>query len=236
MVLYLSHLFLKDKAVGCISISPSLKRRDYQFAIDFCEQYGINLEVVETKELIDENYFKNPNNRCYFCKSHLYKTLDLISKKYTDYVILNGTNTNDLGDYRPGLEAAKENNILSPLLDCEIDKETVRLIAQHFGLPNWQKPASPCLSSRVPYGEMITQHKLKQIEDAETILNAYGFEDVRVRHFGTEARIEVLEIELVRLEQNFTEIKNQILKLGFASCKIDKEGLVSGKLNRAINI
>ena len=196
----------------------------------------IKLEVVETKELIDENYFKNPDNRCYFCKSHLYKTLDHVSKKYASYAILNGTNTNDLGDYRPGLQAAKENDILSPLLDCQIDKKTVRLLARHFKLPNWEKPASPCLSSRVPYGEMITQYKLKQIEDAETILNQYGFEDVRVRHFGDEAIIEVPENELDALQQDFSQIKNKIIKLGFLTCEIDREGLVSGKLNRAINI
>jgi len=234
LVLFLSKKFLDKNAIGCISISPSLKRKDYAFAIDFCEQSDIPLEVVETKELIDENYFSNPNNRCYFCKSHLYKTLEKVRAKYPDYLILNGTNTDDLGDYRPGLEAAKENGVLSPLVACGIDKVTVRQLAKHFGLPNWEKPASPCLSSRIPYGEMITFHKLKQIEEAEAILNKYGFIDVRVRHYGEEARIEVLDWQIDQLRENFETISDSILKLGFAKCVVDEEGLVSGKLNRAI--
>ncbi len=234
LVLFLSKKFLDKNAIGCISISPSLKRKDYAFAIDFCEQYDIALEVVETKELVDENYFSNPNNRCYFCKSHLYKTLEKVSAKYPGYAILNGTNTDDLGDYRPGLAAAKENKILSPLLDCDVDKATVRELAKHFGLPNWKKPASPCLSSRVPYGEMITFEKLKQIEEAEAILNEYGFSDVRVRHYGQKAKIEVPDWQIGQLEANFGSIQFAIMELGFSECVIDEEGLVSGKLNRAI--
>ena len=130
LVLYLSKKFLGEKAVGCISISPSLKRKDYAFAIQFCADQNIFLEVVETKELIDESYYSNPNNRCYFCKNHLYKALEKVARKYPGYSILNGTNTNDLGDYRPGLEAAREHQILSPLLACGIDKRGVRELAK----------------------------------------------------------------------------------------------------------
>lgn len=234
LVLYLSHVFLKERAVGCISISPSLKRKDYQFAIDFCRDRKINLEVIETKELVDENYYANPANRCYFCKSHLYQSLDIVSKSYPGYILLNGTNTDDLGDYRPGLDAAKENQVLSPLLDCDIDKATVRTLAKHLNLPNWQKPASPCLSSRVPYGEVITSDKLARIEAAEGILNAHGFEDVRVRHFGTEARIEVPHHKVDTLRGLFSNLEPEFIALGFESCAIDEEGLVSGKLNRAL--
>ena len=234
LVLFLSKKFLGKNAIGCISISPSLKRQDYRFAIEFCENNDIALEVVETKELLDENYFSNPNNRCYFCKSHLYKTLDIIGAKYSGYTILNGTNTDDLGDYRPGLQAAKEHSILSPLLDCEIDKAAVREIAKSFSLPNWEKPASPCLSSRVPYGDLITFDKLKQIENAELILNEYGYVDVRVRHFNKEARIEVPDGQILQLKHDFEAINSRIMQLGFTRCIIDEEGLVSGKLNRAI--
>ena len=233
-MLFLSHHFLGDRALGCISVSPSLKRSDYQFAIDFCADKSIELRVVETQELLDEDYFSNPNNRCYFCKSHLYKTLALVQREYPTYTVLNGTNTDDLGDYRPGLQAANEHAILSPLVDCAIDKETVRKLALHFDLPNWQKPASPCLSSRVPYGQVITLDKLKQIEHAEQFLSTYQFSDVRVRHYGEEARIEVPHFEIDRLTTLLPIISEHFASLGFSSTRIDQEGLVSGKLNRAI--
>lgn len=234
LVLFLSKKFIGDRAIGCISISPSLKRKDYTFAIEFCRRYDIRLEVVETRELKDANYFSNPSNRCYFCKNHLYETLGQVSKKYPGYHLLNGTNTDDLGDYRPGLEAAKEFKIRSPLVDCGINKNTVRRLARIFDLPNWDKPASPCLSSRVPYGNEITLEKLQQIELAEAILNQYNFTDVRVRHYGSEARIEVPSDMVPHLRDNFSAISASILKLGFEKCTIDEEGLVSGKLNRVL--
>lgn len=235
LVLYLSKKFLGHRAIGCISISPSLKRKDFAIAIDFCERENIALEVIETRELEDENYFSNPANRCFFCKTHLYFDLQKIQEKYPEYAVLNGTNTDDLGDYRPGLQAAKNFEIKSPLVDCAINKETVRALAAHFGLPNWNKPASPCLSSRVPYGQQITLSKLQQIEAAEEILHQYGFRDVRVRHFGKEAKIEVPVQELLLLKANFTAISQKICGLGFEHCSMDEEGLVSGKLNRALH-
>lgn len=234
-MLHLSHHFLGKRGIGCISISPSLKRLDYQFAIEYCSKQGIALEVVETKELHDENYWSNPANRCYFCKSHLYETLNHVRGKYPDYDLLNGTNTDDLGDYRPGLEAAREHAIKSPLLDCGIDKNKVRALAKYFDLPNWQKPASPCLSSRIPYGEIITPDKLSQVEQAEKILSNYGLPHCRVRHYGTEARLEVPDQQIDHLKNQFEVIDREIRALGFSSCTIDEEGFVSGKLNRTLS-
>ena len=234
LVLFLSHRFLGEKAVGCISISPSLKRKDYAEAIEFCQKYGIQLEIIETKEIKDQNYLSNPANRCYFCKSHLYTDLNEVRKKYPGFSLLNGTNSDDFQDYRPGLQAAREHEILSPLAECHLNKERVRSLAQYFGLPNWNKPASPCLSSRVPYGDLITPFKLKQIEEAESILNNLGFAEVRVRHYGTEAKIEVPTKELARLKACKEEITLAFHSIGFDSCRIDDEGLVSGKLNRAL--
>lgn len=234
LVLYLSHLFLGNKGIGCISISPSLKRKDYSEAIDFCDRFGIHLEIIETREIEDENYLSNPSNRCYFCKSHLYTDLTTLQVRFPGYILLNGTNQDDYGDYRPGLQAAKEHEILTPLADCGMRKEDVRSMAKYFGLPNWNKPASPCLSSRVPYGEFITPQKLKQIEDAETVLNDLGFIDVRVRHYGLEAKIEVPAKELDRLRMHEDEIRLAFAKIGFITCQIDQEGLVSGKLNRVL--
>ena len=234
LVLYLSRQFLGDKGIGCMSISPSLKRRDYAFATEFCRRYDIHLEVIETQEIHDENYLANPANRCYFCKSHLYEDLQAVQARFPNYVLLNGTNTDDFGDYRPGLQAAREHAIRSPLADCGLNKQDVRALARHLGLPNWDKPASPCLSSRVPYGNRITEEKLRQIEAAEAILSAHGFEEVRVRHYDTEARIEVAASLLPQLKGQFEAFAPAILDLGFETCTIDGEGLVSGKLNRAI--
>ncbi len=235
LVLFLSHRFLGDKAFGCISISPSLKRKDYAEAIDFCDQFGIHLEIIETKEIEDENYLSNPANRCYFCKSHLYTDLNLLKERFPGHTLLNGTNKDDYKDYRPGIQAANEHEIQSPLADCGLVKSDVRALGKYFGLPNWNKPASPCLSSRVPYGNFITPYKLKQIENAETVLNDYGFNEVRVRHYGKEAKIEVPSEEIERLKGLIEPIQEKFTTLGFESCRIDEEGLVSGKLNRALN-
>jgi len=232
LVAYLAHKFLGDKAIACISISPSLKRKDYQVALDFSHRFCITLEVIETREVDDPNYYTNPVNRCFYCKNHLYHDLQILGKKYPGYTILNGINTDDLGDYRPGIQAAKQHGVRSPLLECGVSKEQIRSLAKFLELPSWDKPASPCLSSRIPYGQEVSREKLKQIELAEEILNQHGFEDVRVRHFQQEARIEVPPQYLGSLKEKHLEIQRSLRKLGFERCLIDEEGLVSGKLNR----
>ena len=234
LVLFLSQRFLGDKGIGVIADSPSLKRRDLHQAKDFCQQFGIQLRIIETRELDNPNYASNPNNRCFFCKDTLYRTMEDIHQEYPGYYLLNGTNQDDLGDYRPGLQAAQNHKVHSPLSDCGIGKKEVRLLAKHFELPVWDKPSSPCLSSRIPYGQEVTAEKLQQIEKAETLLNQLGFEEVRVRHFGAEARIEVPAYELEKLRPLKTKIQLAFSELGFETAVIDTEGLVSGKLNRSI--
>lgn len=235
MLLYLARRWQgKERAIGVISDSESLKRKDLQLAQSFCKQFDIILEVIETRELDDERYSRNPVDRCYFCKEHLYTDLQAINEKYPDYSVLNGTNADDHGDYRPGLKAADEFEVRSPLADCGITKEEIREMARHFGLPNWNKPASPCLSSRIPYTHAITKKKLAEIEQAESLLNSYGFEDVRVRHYGHYGKIEVRGEELSRLLEMKTDLIGKIREIGFPEVVIDEEGLVSGKLNRVI--
>jgi uncharacterized protein len=236
LVVYLSRRYLgKENVMAVISNSASLKRRDLEIAREFCALYDINLEEIDAREIEDPNYQINPSNRCYFCKTALYTMLEeLIAELYPGYTMLNGTNLSDRGDYRPGLEAATEHRVRSPLSDCELEKSDVRTLAKHFNLFTWDKPASPCLSSRFPYGETITLKKLRMVEDAEDLLNEYGFNDIRVRHLGTEARIEVPKPMIDKLKKLYQEIESQILKLGFESCSMDEEGLVSGKLNREI--
>ncbi|MBA7577125.1 Pyridinium-3,5-bisthiocarboxylic acid mononucleotide synthase [subsurface metagenome] len=158
----------------------------------------------------------------------------LIAYKYPGYPVLNGNNYSDFGDFRPGLQAAEEYKVYSPLAECKFIKEDIRNVARYYNLPNWNKPASPCLSSRFPYGEEISVDKLKMIEKAEDILNDFGFDDVRVRYINNSARIEVPSDQLSGLEQAFDQIAPSILSFGFENCEIDAEGLISGKLNRNI--
>lgn len=235
LVLYLARKFQgKDKAIGVISNSESLKQKDFQFAKDFCQEFDIHLEIIKTNELEDDRYNTNPINRCFYCKEHLFHDLTEICKKYPDFVVLSGTNFDDLGDYRPGIDAAKKYEVCSPMVDCKLSKKDIRDIAKHFSLPNWDKPASPCLSSRIPYNQSVTREKLRQIEDAENLLNSYGFADVRVRHFGNIGKIEVQPQDQQRLLKVKDEVIQKIKEVGFETCEIDEEGLVSGKLNRVL--
>ncbi len=236
LVLFLARKFQgKQNAVGVISNSESLKIKDFELAKEFCKTFDINLEIIKTMELVDERYYQNPVNRCYFCKEHLFHDLQSIKEKYPDFDVLSGTNYDDLGDYRPGLQAAAKYKVLSPMVDCNLSKDELRQIAKYFELPNWDKPASPCLSSRIPYNHQITREKLQQVEDAENILNDFGFKDVRVRHYGTYGQIEVKKEELEKLLLVENEVIDKIRNVGFSELKIDKEGLVSGKLNRVLN-
>jgi uncharacterized protein len=235
LVLFLARKFQgKENAIGVISNSESLKNRDFLQAKEFCELFDIQLEVIVTNELEDERYNQNPINRCYFCKEHLFHDLTEICEKYPGFEVLSGTNADDLGDYRPGIDAAKKFQVQAPMVDCKISKEEIRQIAKHFHLPNWDKPASPCLSSRIPYNQSVTFKKLKQIEAAEEILNSYGFEDVRMRHYGNYGRIEVHKEDLKKLRLVQDEVVQKITALGFEHCEIDQEGLVSGKMNRVL--
>ena len=235
LTLFLARKFLgKEKVVAVISASPSLKKRDLKSAINFCKENEINLEVIETKEIEDPNYFTNPINRCYFCKSNLYDELKMIAKKFPGTLILNGQNKDDLSDYRPGIKAANEFSVLTPLVDCDFTKNDVRDIAKYFNLSTWDKPASPCLSSRIPYGQEVTIEKLRQIENAENYLNDLGFTEARVRNFNSVAKIEVPKDRLSDLFKVEIEVKTEFAQLGFVGCEIDNEGLVSGKLNRVL--
>ncbi len=235
LLLYLARKWQgREAAIGVISDSESLKRKDFELAQSFSKQYDIILEIIETRELDDERYSENPVDRCFFCKDHLYTDLRVICQKYPGFPVLNGTNTDDYGDYRPGLKAAAKYEVRSPLAECGVTKEEIREIARHFELPNWNKPASPCLSSRIPYTHPITRKKLVEIEQAEDLLNSFGFEDVRVRHYGDHGKIEVRKEDLPRLKEVQESVKEKIREIGFPEVVIDEEGLVSGKMNRVL--
>lgn len=236
LVLYLARKFQgRENAFGVISNSESLKNKDFIQAQSFCNEFDIHLKVIKTNELSDLRYSENPVNRCFYCKDHLFHDLQELKKEFTGFEILSGTNFDDLGDYRPGIDAAKKNEVLSPLVDCKITKEEIREIARHFGLPNWNKPASPCLSSRIPYNQAVTITKLKQIEAAEDLLNRYGFEDVRVRHYETYGKVEVQKADLEKLLAMKDQVLFAMKGIGFETIEIDEEGLVSGKMNRVLS-
>lgn len=231
LVLFLSHHFLGDSGLGLIADSPSLKRADLALARGFCNRYGIGLRVVRTRELENEAYASNPIDRCFYCKDHLYETMCALRAAYPGHIFLNGTNADDSGDYRPGLEAARQHFIRSPLAECGISKADVRALARHFDLPVWDKPASPCLSSRIPYGERVTRDKLERIEAAEALLHEAGFTHCRVRHFADHAKVEVPADQVAALSAH-ADLITALRDLGFPSVEIDREGFVSGKLNR----
>ncbi len=236
LVLYVSNLVLGEKGIGLISYSESLKSKDFEVATSFCKQHKLKLEVIKTGELNDPNYTSNPVNRCFFCKNHLYEAMaEIIYSSYPEYTILNGTNLDDLGDYRPGQQAAKIHQIRSPLAELRISKKEVIEMADFLGLETAFKPPSPCLSSRIPYGIQVNNQRLRQIEQAEYILNEFGFLNVRVRYRGEEASIEVPVSEMETLKNRFDEILHDIKALGFSKVTIDEEGFVSGKLNRVLN-
>jgi len=235
VVLYLARIFQgKEQAIGVISNSESLKSKDFELAQSFSRQFDISMEVIVTRELEDDRYNENPIDRCFFCKEHLYSDLQTVCDKYPGFPVLNGTNADDYTDYRPGLKAATKYKVLSPLADCGLNKDEIRQIARYYKLPNWDKPASPCLSSRIPYNHKITQKKLVEIEQAEDILNSFGFDDVRVRHYGDHGKIEVRQEDVPRLLELEEAVVEKVRQIGFKEVVIDEEGLVSGKLNRSI--
>lgn len=232
-----SHFLGPGDAVAVIGDSPALKRSDYQQAVNFCKRHDIQHHTITPGEIEDPRYNSNPVDRCFWCKNSLYKAmLHLQKTHYPDYEIINGSNKSDLGDYRPGLKAAEQFKVLSPLAECQFEKEDIRNMARHFDLKVWDKPASPCMSSRFPYGENITREKLKMVEMAEEAVNRHGFKDVRARYKSGSVSIEVPKEEIPRLIKLMPDLNDQLQKIGFKEAFLDNEGLVSGKLNRDLNL
>lgn len=234
LVVKIAYDVLGSEAIAVTADSPSLPRRELEETKRVAQQIGIKHMVINTEETKNGNYLKNPNNRCYYCKSELYTELKEFSKKTGIKNILNGTNFDDLGDYRPGLIAADENNVISPLKDAKITKNEVRELAKHLGLEVWDKPSSPCLSSRVPYGQEITMKKLAMIEEAENFLKDFGIKELRVRHFGDAARIEVNESDKLIVDENFDSIEKRFSEIGFSNIIISN--FKSGNLNLMLNV
>jgi uncharacterized protein len=224
-----------ERHTAVISASPSLKLSDLDEAKAFAARQRIPLTIIETRELHNPDYVLNPVNRCFFCKHTLYTELEDLARQTPGTWILNGTNTDDLGDYRPGLQAAEQFQVRSPLAECGLDKQAVRDLAAALDLDCWNKPAAPCLSSRIPYGQRVTPEKLRRIESAEAWLQRNGFDVCRVRHLDdAKARIEVPAESVPELRPLLAPMRAAFAPLGFEDVEIDPEGFVSGKLNRTI--
>ena len=234
LVLKAAYDALGDNAIAVTADSPSLPRRELEETKKIAKEIGAKHIIVNTGETQKEEYLKNPNNRCYYCKSELYAKLKDVSNDLNIKNVLNGTNFDDLGDYRPGLKAADENNVISPLKDARLTKNEIRELAKHLGLEIWDKPSSPCLSSRVPYGHEITMQKLSMIEKAENFLRDFGLTELRVRHFGNAAKIEVNDADKKTIQDNITSINKRFNEIGFN--KIEVANFRSGNLNVMINV
>ena len=233
---YVANDELGDRALAVTGDSASYPTFQRELADQLTTHFGIRHRIIFTEEFEDSNYTSNPANRCYYCKSELYTKLERLKRDDNFEVICDGTNADDVGDYRPGRQAAREMGVRSPLLECGMTKSDIREMSRRAGLPTWDQPASACLSSRVPYGQVVTIEKLSMIDKAEMALKELGFRQVRVRHHGDVARIEVAEEEMPRaLDPEMASRMSASLKaLGFKFVTLDLEGYRTGSLNEAL--
>lgn len=216
--------------------SPSVPAAEIAGVAGLSAEIGVPHEMLDTREFDNPNYLANPSNRCYYCKTELYSKLVPIARMRGYRVIVNGVNADDLGDFRPGLQAAAEHEIRAPLAECGITKAELRTMAEALGLSVSDKPASPCLSSRVQYGEAITPEKLARIDAAETFLRSLGFRECRVRHHNDLARIELPVSELARLADGElrSSIDARFRELGYRYVTVDLRGFRSGSMNEVL--
>ncbi|CAA9451359.1 MAG: ATP-utilizing enzyme of the PP-loop superfamily [uncultured Rubrobacteraceae bacterium] len=224
----------KSRVLAVTSNNETYLPSELGLAEEFTKRLDVEHLVVNTRELDDPNYAKNPTNRCYFCKSTLYSDLGRMALEKGYGCVVDGANKDDEGDYRPGRKAAKELDVVSPLSIAGVTKAEVRDLAKHLGLPSWDKPALACLSSRFPYGQEITPEKLTQVARAEEFLRSRGYRQVRVRHHGEIARLEVGEAELEKAFTEREEISAELTEAGFLYVTLDLAGYRSGSLNAAL--
>ncbi|MFA7235318.1 MAG: ATP-dependent sacrificial sulfur transferase LarE [Phycisphaeraceae bacterium] len=218
----------RPDAPAAIGDSASLPRHELKEARDIAARLDLELIEINPGEQADPNYIANPTNRCYFCKSHLYDSLHELARQRGFPFIANGTNADDPDDHRPGLDAAKENRIISPLLEARLTKADVRTLARHLNLPNADKPAAACLASRIPFGTPVTPQRLSMIEQAESVLRELNFRGFRVRHHETIARIEVPADQLARAIELREQIVQRLNQIGYLYVTLDLAGFRSG--------
>jgi len=229
----------KDRVWAVTGDSESLLAEELELCRELASKIGLSSErlvEIKTEELSNPDYAKNPVNRCYFCKSELFDKLNEFAAEIGADVVLDGSNADDLNDWRPGRKAAGEKGVVSPLAEAGITKQEIREIALELGLPNWNKPALACLASRIPYGSDVTVEKLERIANAERFLRSLGFSQLRVRHYDKMARVELIKDELPRLFENglYEKVSTELKSLGFSYVTVDLEGYRSGSMNEGI--
>jgi uncharacterized protein len=235
-LLALAHQVLADKVVAATESSTTYPSRERDEAIKFTKERHIEHIVFQADETSIAEFVSNAPDRCYHCKKSLSKALLNIAKERGLSRVAYAANLDDLGDYRPGMDAAREMGIIAPLVDAQICKEEIRFLSKEMGLPTWNKPAMACLASRIPYGEPITPAKLKMVEEAEYFLADQGFQQYRVRHHGSVARIEVEDLDIIKIAApNLRKsIVQEFRRIGFHHISIDLEGYVSGSMNKIL--
>ncbi len=234
-----AQIALGRRAVAVTAVSPSLPSGELESAQACAEQIGIQHHLIETHEMNDDRYVANGGDRCYWCKSALYRCIQTRLESLGLQYIANGTNTDDTGDVRPGLQAAAEFHVISPLVDCGMDKATVRALARAWGLAVWDKPAGPCLASRIAPKVSVTRRRLQMVDQAESFLRERGFSNVRVRvHANELARIEVDAGQLAEISspRHCQDITDRFRRLGFRFVTVDLQGFRSGSLNQLVSL
>ena len=232
-----AHLALGDRAVAITGVSPSLASGELEACRRLARQIGIRHETLETDELSNPEYQQNTADRCYHCKTELFIQVEKVAKRLGVAVVVDGSNRDDHGEHRPGLRAAREQKVQSPLAECDLTKAELRQLAADWKLPTWDKPATPCLSSRIAYGEKVTPERLAMIDKAEQFLRGHGFQPLRVRyHQGDMARIEVAPEAMAKFAD--PELRRLVIRelkaAGFRYVSLDLEGFRSGSLNEAL--
>ncbi|HSN05357.1 MAG TPA: ATP-dependent sacrificial sulfur transferase LarE [Nitrospira sp.] len=233
VVLKVAYDQLKDRAAGITALSPTFPASELEVAKRVAREIGVRHELVQTDQLQIPAFAENDATRCFHCKSDLYQLLGALRDAHAGAVMVDGTNLDDLGDDRPGIKAAREWGVRSPLVEAGLSKAEIRTLAHDLGLSNWDKPAAACLSSRIPRGIPITREKLSRIEQAEAVLQSEGFRHYRVRDHGEIARIEVGRDELARLieQERGLRVSRQLKELGFRFVTIDLEGYRPGGIS-----
>ena len=233
LVLKVAHDVLGERAAGLLAVSESLPGSERDEAIALAAGIGVPLHIVASREMDDPRYRANPDNRCYFCKSELFERLEQEAGRLGFSTLAYGANLDDRGDFRPGMTAARERAVVAPLIEAGLGKAEIREAARRLGLPNWDKPAKACLSSRIPHGVEVTPDKLQAVERAEAGLSALGFRQFRVRWHGEIARIELAPEEMARMADPGLRagVVTVVKEAGFRFVALDLEGYRQGSLN-----
>ena len=236
LVAVAAHRALGDRALAVTAVSPALAAREFEEASNLAQRFGFPHRIIHTNEMEREGYVSNSPQRCYFCKTELYTDLEALALKEGYAWVANGANTDDQGDYRPGMQAASEHRVRSPMVEAGLSKASVRQVARELDIPIWDKPAQPCLSSRIPYGTPVTVENLSKVERAEDYLRSLGLREVRARHHDRVCRVEVGEDEMELAFSLRKEIVANLKKVGYLWVSLDLAGLRSGSLNDQLQL